>query len=257
MKKDKSANSPEQKKKSTIQKFFEKQRVRVLGQNSQLLPLSKMIEDLVKLTDEQWGKYAFYRDLLAGKISMANQSEMIANAILCGREYGDKMRKECLDLSIKLCAEKIGINVSYPHRPEGGGGGGQVLFARYTSPNKIEVFLDCTEKADSVVESENLATMLDCTDVKDVLLAHELYHYYEERDADSIYTETTKVDTRPLRILHNYSKVACLGEIAAMCFAKELCGLSYSPYVYDVLLVWLYNKQIACNLYAKIMMVTA
>ncbi|EES49542.1 hypothetical protein [Clostridium botulinum] len=38
-----------------------------------------------------------------------------------------------------------------------------------------------------------------------------------------------------------------------MAFAKELLKVPYSPYILDVFLVYLYNKEVAYSLYNEIM----
>ena len=44
----------------------------------------------------------------------------------------------------------------------------------------------------------------------------------------------------------------CLGEIAGMAFAKELLQLTYSPYILDSFLVYLYHPKVAFDLYNEI-----
>ena len=51
----------------------------------------------------------------------------------------------------------------------------------------------------------------------------------------------------------NKSKILCLSEMAAMAFAKRMTGISCSPYVLDVLLMYCYNEEAAIALYEEIL----
>ena len=87
--------------------------------------------------------------------------------------------------------------------------------------------------------------------VEDVLLAHELFHVTEYRKKDSIFTQTEKVELwrKPFS---NRSRILCLGEIAGMEFARCLTGITCTPYVLDVLMMYGYDKEAATALYEEI-----
>ena len=85
-----------------------------------------------------------------------------------------------------------------------------------------------------------------------MLMAHELFHGIEYRNKKQIFTQTEKIELwrRPFS---NKSKILCLSEIAAMAFAKRMTGISCSPYVLDVLLMYCYNEEAAEALYEEIL----
>ena len=85
----------------------------------------------------------------------------------------------------------------------------------------------------------------------EILLAHELFHAVEEQYAGEIFTRTEKIELwrKPFS---NRSVISCLSEIAAMAFARQLSGLSVSPYMLDVLLVYSYDKNTSYGLYDEI-----
>ena len=88
--------------------------------------------------------------------------------------------------------------------------------------------------------------------IEELLLAHEIFHFIEEND-DDIFTRTEKIRLWKIGPIKNDSNIVCLGEIAGMAFAKELLKISYSPYILDVFLVYLYNIQASYGLYKEIM----
>ena len=237
---------------------FHKRRILGVPEPSPLLPLPQLLEGLLSLGELEWGWYAFARDPIGGRFSPQQKRELIQKASDCGREYARRCLQEFPGCTPAQLASRLGLKVLYPQRPlEKSAAGGRVLFALFTSPDQIEIFTDCTAKAGEAIRREHLEEMLQGVEVQDVLLAHEIFHYLEQRDADTIFTETYRFDLRPFGILHNRSRVVCLGEIAAMGFAKELLGLSYCPYLFDVFLVYFYQQQVACNLYAQIKKLSA
>ena len=127
-----------------------------------------------------------------------------------------------------------------------------VIFAQYDEPKEITLFKDCVEKAEELIEKEGLQRFLPDFDLNEVLMAHELFHGIEYRNKKQIFTQTEKIELwrRPFS---NKSKILCLSEIAAMAFAKRMTGISCSPYVLDVLLMYCYNEEAAEALYEEIL----
>ena len=88
--------------------------------------------------------------------------------------------------------------------------------------------MDCIEKAEKLINKEKLQSFFPAADLKDVLMAHELFHGIEYRKRKQIFTQTEKIELwrRPFS---NKSKILCLSEMAAMAFAKRMTGISCSP----------------------------
>lgn len=210
-------------------------------------PLDEMAASLAGLTDEQWGRYAFSRDPLDGRFDRGQKAEYTRAANACGREWAERMRRQYQTSSPREMARKMGLKVRKPNQPTGGG---QVLFAQFVQPDEITIYMDCIRRA-SRYEEESGCELLGEERLFDVLLAHELFHAVEERHAGEIYTRTEKVELwrKPFS---NRSSLACLSEMAAMAFARELLGLDCSPYMLDVLLVYAYDQEAAWGLYEEI-----
>ena len=127
------------------------------------------------------------------------------------------------------------MKVSYPTYPEKAD---RVLFAEFREPDTIHIYMDAVKKAGKFLAKPEISEILtDKLDIANLLLAHELFHYVEEKHKKEIFTRTEKVRLWSLGPIHNDSAVIALSEIAAMAFAGELTGLPYSPYVMDVFLV--------------------
>jgi len=215
------------------------------------LPLDMMLEDLIKLDDMVWGKYAFSRDPLRHKFTAIQIEELTRKANDCGREYAEKVSNEYRTTDPVQIAEKLGLEIEDPDRPSGIS---RITFAEYIEPNHINIYKDTFLKAKSFFEDERIHALLgENFDLRNLLIAHELFHHLEELNKKEIFTRTEKIDLWAIKPFKNRSPINCLGEIAGMQFAKTLLHLEYSPFVMDVFLVYGYGKEVSSNLYREIM----
>lgn len=222
---------------------------RVSEADEKILPLREMTEGLRGLPDEAFGLYAWSREPLNRKVSKEKQLQYIVEADKCGRREALLMKEEFGSSDPKFLAEKLGITVKSPDFPNGGG---TVTFAQYVEPDEVTIFMDTVKKAGERIAEENLSRLLGDVEVYDLLLAHEIFHYVEFEKTDEILTQTEKIELwrKPFS---NKSRLICLSEMAGMAFARELMGLAYSPYLFDVLLMYSYNKAAATSLYEEMM----
>ncbi len=211
--------------------------------------IADMLAVLTELTDEQWSGYAYYHEPLERKISAEKKIEYCVKANLCGQQEAEKLLCDYPNDSVSAIIEKQGFKMSFPDIPNGGG---HVIFAQYVEPDQITVFMDCVKKAKGLIRKENLEKYLIDFDLKDILLAHELFHGIEYRNAKTIYTQTEKIDLWRKPFV-NRSRIIALSEMAAMAFAKRMTKLTFSPYVLDVLLMYCYNSEAASGLYDEIL----
>lgn len=214
-------------------------------------PIDMMLEDLVQIDDISWGKYAFSREPLNGKFNDEQRRELTLKANACGLEYAHRYRNEYGEQDPESLATKMGIKVQYPEMPQNAE---RVLFAEFKNPNNVYIYTDAVKKATETIGDSDARNILGYNlNISRLLLAHELFHFVENQNAHKIFTRTEKVELWAPKPLHNRSGIDVLGEIAAMAFAKELTGISYSPYVMDVFLVYGYNPEEASGLYEEIM----
>ncbi len=220
-----------------------------MGETGKVLPVRDMIEKLVKLTDEELGLYAWSREPLERKFNREQKLDYILKAGKCGREEAVLLKDRYKTGVPEALAGEMGLKVLTPQVPLGGA---HVIFAQYEEPDEITVFLDAVERAEILIEENALSGLLEQADIRGLLLAHEIFHGVEYRKKDTIYTMTEKVELWK-KPLSNKSRLICLGEIAGMAFAKEIMGISFSPYVLDVLLMYGYHEEAATALYEEIM----
>jgi len=220
------------------------------------MSLSSMMSSLRDIDDEIWGEYAFSRDILRDRIPEEKKFEYISNSIRCGEEYADRILQETGQSGPREIANCLGLHVIPSDLPMTSK---RVLFAQYTPPDQIEILQEPLAKYKAVLAhatEEESAQLVAESEIRNVLLGHEIFHFLEDRYEDEIYTRTEKI--RLWRILNfkNDSTVRALGEIAGMAFSKRLNHITYSPFLLDVLLFFGYNPEGANNIYQDIMAIS-
>lgn len=213
-------------------------------------PIKEMLQNLINIGDEDWGMYGFRREPLKGKFNNEERLNLIRKSNDCGREYARKIRETYGNIDVYKIAENLGLEVNYPDIPNGGG---HIIFAQFVEPNKVTIFKDSVNKANALIDEQNLSHIFSMVNIEELLLAHEIFHFIEEENKEEIFTKTEKIRLWKLGPIKNDSNIVCLGEISGMAFAKELLKIPYSPYILDVFLVYLYNPQVAYSLYNEIM----
>ena len=211
--------------------------------------IRRLVKDLVSISDDTWGFYAFNREPLKDKFSKEKKLELIRKSNECGQEYAKKIKNEYGQMSVYEIAKNMGIEVDYPERPNGGG---HIIFAQFVNPNKIIIFKDSVDKALELIEKENMKELFNNVSIEEILLAHEIFHYIEEHNGQDMFTQNEKIRLWKIGSFKNDSNIVCLSEIAGMAFAKELLNLSYSPYVLDSFLVYLYYPKVGYDLYKEV-----
>jgi hypothetical protein len=218
-----------------------------------VLPLEEMLTELVKIPGSVWGQYAFSRDVLRDKISEEEKKRLIEKAYECGYTYADKLAEEYDTKVPAILAKSLDLDIKYQQVPTDLS---RVLFADFVEPNKITIYEDNLDKANELLKDEQVRNILGVQRVEQLILAHEIFHYLEERDSKTIFTRTEKIELWTIKPFHNRSTIRAIGEIAGMAFAERLLGLDYSPFVMDVFFVYGYSKEVATELYDEIMELT-
>lgn len=213
-------------------------------------PVGTIVEDLCRVPEEAWAKYAFSREPLNGKYTDEQRVALAAQAAECGREWAERLSKEHGTRDPAKLADKMGLTVDYPLMPQNAS---RVLFAEFIEPDKIFVYMDGVNKGKILLKEPGVREALGARfDIADLLLGHELFHRVELVQKE-LWTNTYRLELWRLGPVRNHSRVMVLGEIAAMAFTRALCGIPWSPYVMDAYLVYGYSPEAASALYEEMM----
>lgn len=215
--------------------------------------LIDMIEALRRVDDETWGAYAFSADFLHNRIPDEKKHEMIRKAIRCGEDCADRVVKETGESSPIAIARRFGLEIV---ENDSSMIGNRKVFAQFTPPKQIEIFKEPLERYASVLARANdqqAAMLIPLQEINSLVLGHEIYHYIEECNADTIYSRTEKYTLWQFFGFHYDTTVNALGEIAGMAFSRKLSHVAYSPFLLDVLLFFDYNYEQTTAIFRKIM----
>ncbi len=216
-----------------------------------LRSLPVMLRDLVEIDEVDYRGYIFARDPLKGKYSDQQMYDWMVNGIACGKEWAHRLSEEYKTESPEDLSREMGMKVSYPQYPEKSD---RVLFAEFRAPNDITVYMDAVNKGKKLLDQKDIRKiMTDELNISSVLLAHELFHYVEEKYKKEIYSRTEKVRLWAVGPVHNDSTIPALSEICAMSFAREMTHLPYACYVLDVFLGYSYSPEEASGVYQEMM----
>ena len=211
--------------------------------------MRKMVENLCLLNSESWGRYAFGRDPLCGRIGEEQMLAWISQANECGRAKARELRAGFGVHTAREYAELLHVKIK---GEDSCGANDYITFASFREPDLITLYLSNIDAASQLITENDLSDLLQSVDIESMLIFHELFHVVESRDP-VIFTRTTKLVLWKLGPIKNTSTLVALSEIAAMAFAQESLSINYSPYVFDVLLPWQANPQQAQKLYHRIM----
>ncbi|NJP41313.1 hypothetical protein HCH52_09650 [Oscillospiraceae bacterium HV4-5-C5C] len=223
-------------------------------------------EQLCQTDNRVWLMYAYAQEQLARHLTRERQLELGLQAQACGRQQALQLQQQFPSAAAQpdLLAEQSGLTVRLvaaaepivPPEPRQAGSGipgrkatepdycGPVILARFQPPRSIELIADPLE-----AYSRSYVPPLPAPElIRQLLIAHEIFHFVEQQQASSIFTQQKQLRLWSLGRLHQDCRLPVLGEIAAMTFARTLCGCDFNPFALDVLLTVRYNSTVSDRL---------
>lgn len=209
-----------------------------------------MILSVEAISDLTWGKYALSKNFSSIRMSEEFKKEIIENSYNCGREqalflqkrFGRVSLREYFDrFSLKLFEGKASCFID-----------NQFYLAQFKPPNLVTIYPDNIEKIKEIIFNHEEYTFLKNIDLKESILAHELFHYIESTEK-LLYTTTIKVTLWNFFGFFYRSGLTAAGEIAAMSFTRELLSLPYNPFIYSFLLLCANDMNMGKNMIKKLL----
>lgn len=211
--------------------------------------LEAMCRDLAQLPEEIWAAYAKSREPLRGKFTLGSYLPYYDRAKQCGYEQAEVVLASEGTVSSQELAQRWGVTIQQKPMPYGGG---IVTFACYYEDSHIELFQDNAEATMDLLKTAGLAELFGNTDVPQMLLAHELFHFLQGKDP-TLYVNQEQIVLWKLLGYERKSRILSLEEVASMAFAQRLLGMAVNPYIYDVLMLLPRFPEQAGALYRTIM----
>lgn len=227
--------------------FYKKRYMDMAGINppGEYPSFREMVSRLVSVSDYEFAVNAFLHDPLHGKIDDVERDRILNISMEEGRVFARELMEQHGALTPEQLANAIGIQIKRPFVPEKGG---RVLFAEFEEPSEIRIYQDSIGKFMELLLQYEVKEIAG-EDLEQILIGHELYHWVEEQHKSTIFSLNYQFTNWNFWGIKGRSHLPVLSEIAAMSFSKTLAGISFSPYVLDILLAYGYNHDFAGSLY--------
>lgn len=202
---------------------------------------------LFTIDDYIYSLYATYEDPISGKIDDINREEIIQTSLKVGKDLADIKVKEFPNKSVTQRIQRHSIELVIEEDKENTK---FVYFGTYEHKGPITLYKGNISKSERLLNKEEI-DWLTVDEVSDIVLAHELFHFYEDEYPD-LYTNTKEINLWKLGPYQHKSKLICPSEIAAMAFTKQLLNLDYNPGAINYLLYSSIDKKTGEAFYKKI-----
>lgn len=207
--------------------------------------IKEMLQTLAEVPKAVWDTYALRHEPLSRKLTTELKTQFLELAQGTGKELAHEVEGKYPKLRPVDIVTALGLNVNYLEDQDDGN---YTMFACYTEPDNITIYKKTVDALEAALREADCIEILNGVSVTDVLLAHELYHYFEFIRPE-MFTNQKLLTLWHIGNFSYKSKVVSLKEIGAMTFTQELLHLPYSPYVFDVLLLYPQNKRLAKELF--------
>lgn len=197
------------------------------------------IRAAIACPDRDWYRAMLKGDICGCPISDEEASELLDGAMRTGSEMAQKVREkvgDCLpeeaaaDLQLKIVERFEELREPF-------------LFLGLYEPENRTITLNrsAVSLVEGFIASNNLKSLLSCTDITRSVLFHEIFHALEEETLD-IFTRSHTLKRKALGIFHYQRRLDSISEVGAVHFSKCMTGLHYSPCIYERLLLLALGK---------------
>ena len=210
--------------------------------------IKEYIYSLLSIEQYVWIDYAFLKESFGRSLDNIQKQNYSSRASKCGVELAHAIKNKYPNKSLIQCVKLEGADIELSEPEQNGI---QKVFATFTEPNEILISKSISERTDQLIHTHGLSTVLGNVATFEVLLAHEFFHYLESKHSN-IYTKQNHLTLLNIWKLEYKVPIPCLQEIGAMAFTKEFLNLPYSPYLYDILMIYVDNPKGAEKLFNTI-----
>lgn len=196
---------------------------------SQMIQLSQQKEEL-------FAHYLLAQDNLYRKIPEEQRNSLITKAMASGEAAAQQLQGQALaDFLVES-----GIGVTYVEETSSKTKVSYTL-AEIRLPDRITLNRTLIDSGQQLIDQQiGLQFLIERASISDVLTAHELFHYLENRD--QLYTTEKHVQYK-IGPFSKTARIHALSEIAATAFAKAFFGLSFSPLLFNPVLLYNFDGE--------------
>ena len=200
---------------------------------------------LLALDEAALVRIAFRDEPLRGKLTSAMKQSLYEGARAEGEARAALLQENGGALSLDEAAAHWGVQV---RDSRGSAAAGLGLFAVFHEPATIEIDVQNAADTDEALQKAGVYKALGAVPTREILLAHELYHFLEFRDGAG-FTAQKHVTLWRLGRFAYKSSVPSQQEIAAMAISQKATRHACSPRLYNVFMLAPHNPQRALALF--------
>ncbi|MGM0215368.1 hypothetical protein [Enterococcus sp. AZ109] len=201
---------------------------------------------LSKLPDESYEGYLLKQDNLYRRIPEEAKAELLRNAVACGKQAAQPLKGKPLTGFL----QQAGIQVVYTKETSNKTKNAYTL-AEIRLPDRITLNETLIESGQKLIDHEvDLQFLTAQASIADILSAHELFHYLENRD--KLYTTEKHIQYK-IGPFSKTARIHALSEIAATAFVKEIYGLTFSPLLFNSVLLYNFDTEFSEDFAAQLL----
>ncbi len=202
--------------------------------------LKQYVETMFSLDSIALQRVAYINESQSHLLSSEEKQSLLLQAEACGKSMASSLKQKYGDCNIEKLITECGgkINKMY-ELPDSD----YTLFAFFELPNNITINMANIEKTEEIIKGNDLETLIGKVSVRDVLLCHELYHLLESQNGNDSFIKQKHACAFSLGKFKLMRRVNCLEEIAAMAFASELMKITFSPYVFNIIMLYAFHPE--------------
>jgi len=218
-----------------------------LYQDVREIPLDEMLERLLALPEDGWMNYVFARDPMNGRLQEDERRQIFREACENGRKTAvNVLERYGTNDAVKL-GKTLSVNVMRSEADRNSDA--RVVFARFEEPDTVTVYMGNVRRTAALLQESAWERCRENADVFGYLLAHELYHVLVYRKSSDLGGNRPEADGKNKK---RGRKLRITEEIEAMSFAQHFTGMTISPYILDVVLLYSCTPKGAACLYEEI-----
>ena len=138
--------------------------------------MEKSIQQLFAKDDMFWWKRLFENDPMNGRLSEEQRLECIAFAVKAGETAAEEYVTRYGKGNLEELARKLGLCI---RSDESCGFQNYIYFGVFSNSGEITLYEENFRKLDDYIIKKALHIPITGRIARDIVLAHEIYHYYE------------------------------------------------------------------------------
>lgn len=197
------------------------------------------IEKLLALDDFAFTKIAYLQEPLKNRMTVEQMLSLERHSKQYGRLLANKVKGEYGQIPVEVLISVCGCKLKkFSTEPDVD----YAMFAYFEKPNVIAINTLVIKKSRELIKKYGLEDVLENTEIDQVILAHELYHFLESQELNP-FPQQKHICISNFLGFKWMRRVSSLEEIAAMEFAKTYLDISVSPYIYNLIMLEAFHPQ--------------